>query len=127
MWAPCHAQTQLHNVLRELTGLPGESVIIHTPLLGGSFGRCLDADYTIEAMMLSREINRPVQVVWTRQDDIRFGLYAPPSRHHVRVALDARGRILALDHAFAALSVRKQQEPSSSLPTGSTLLPPLMR
>jgi isoquinoline 1-oxidoreductase beta subunit len=81
VWAPCHAQTQLHNVLRELTGLPGESVIIHTPLLGGSFGRCLDADYAIEAMMLSREINRPVQVVWTRQDDIRFGLYAPPSRH----------------------------------------------
>ncbi len=111
VWAPCHAQTQLHNVLRELTGLPGERVIIHTPLLGGSFGRRLDADYAIEAVMLSREINHPVQVVWTREDDIRYGLYAPPSRHHVRVALDARGRILALDHAFAALSVRKQQEP----------------
>ena len=111
VWAPCHFQSRLHNVLRDLTGLPADRVVIHTPLLGGSFGRRLDADFAIEAVMLSREIERPVQVVWTREDDIRFGLYSPATRHRVRAALDGAGRILALDHAVAALSVRKQQEP----------------
>lgn len=111
VWAPSHFQTRLHNALCELTGLPPERVRVHTPLLGGSFGRRLDPDFAIEAAMVSRELRRPVQVVWTREDDIRFGLYSPPSRHQVRVALDADGNILALDHALAALSVLKQQEP----------------
>lgn len=111
VWAPSHFQTRLHNAVCDRTGLPPERVRVHTPLLGGSFGRRLDPDFAIEAVLLSRELQRPVQVVWTREDDIRFGLYSPPSRHHVRVALDGAGRILALDHALAALSVLKQQEP----------------
>jgi isoquinoline 1-oxidoreductase beta subunit len=111
LWVPCHFQTRLLNALKELTGLPTEKIVIHTTLLGGSFGRRLDVDYAIEAVMLSREIGKPVQVVWTREDDVRFGLFSPPSRHRVRVALDATGNIAALDHAFAALSVWKQQEP----------------
>ena len=111
VWAPSHFQTRLHNALCELTGLPPERVRVHTPLLGGSFGRRLDPDFAIEAVQLSRELQRPVQVVWTREDDIRFGLFSPPSRHRVRVAMDPNGRLLALDHALAALSVLKQQEP----------------
>jgi isoquinoline 1-oxidoreductase subunit beta len=111
LWVPCHFQTRLHNAMKELTGLPNEKVVIHTTALGGSFGRRLEVDYAIEAAMLSREIGRPVQVLWTREDDLRFGSYAPPSKHRVRAALDASGKLLAFDHAFATLSVWKQQEP----------------
>jgi isoquinoline 1-oxidoreductase beta subunit len=111
VWAPSHFQSRLQNAVCSLTGLPPDQVRVHTPLLGGSFGRRLDPDFALEAVMLSRELERPVQVVWTREDDIRFGLYSPPSHHRVRVALGADGRILALDHALAALSVLKQQEP----------------
>ncbi|MBL8518318.1 MAG: xanthine dehydrogenase family protein molybdopterin-binding subunit [Betaproteobacteria bacterium] len=118
VWVPCHFQTRLFNALRELTGLPPERIIIHTTMLGGSFGRRLDVDYAIEAVMLSRELAKPVQVVWTREDDVRCGLYSPPSRHRVRVALDAGGNPLAMDHAFAALSVWKQQEPTEIEPSG---------
>jgi isoquinoline 1-oxidoreductase beta subunit len=113
VWAPCHAQSQLLDVLCEVTGLPPQAVIVNTPMVGGSFGRRLDADYAVEAVLLSRELGKPVQVVWTREDDIRYGLYAPPSRHKVRVALDGAGRILALDHAFAALSVFRQMMPDA--------------
>jgi isoquinoline 1-oxidoreductase subunit beta len=118
LWVPCHFQTRLLNALKELTGLPTDKIVIRTTLLGGSFGRRLDVDYAIEAVMLSREIGKPVQVVWTREDDVRFGLFSPPSRHRVRVALDASGNIAALDHAFAALSVWKQQEPQELEATG---------
>lgn len=111
LWTPSHFQSRLQAAVCSLTGLPPERVVVHTPMLGGSFGRRLDPDFAIEAVMLSRELQRPVQVVWTREDDVRFGLYSPPSRHRVRVALGADGAILALDHAIAALSVLKQQEP----------------
>jgi isoquinoline 1-oxidoreductase beta subunit len=118
VWAPCHYQTRLLNALRDLTGLPADRIVIHTPMLGGSFGRRLDVDYAIEAVMLSRELEKPVQVLWTREDDMRCGLYAPPSRHHLRIGLGADGSIQAFDHAFAALSVLKQQSPEQLWPSG---------
>jgi isoquinoline 1-oxidoreductase subunit beta len=118
LWVPCHFQTRLHDAIKELTGLPNEKVIVHTTAIGGSFGRRLEVDYAIEAVMLSREIGRPVQVLWTREDDLRFGSYAPPSKHRMRAALDASGNLLAFDHAFATLSVWKQQEPHELTASG---------
>lgn len=118
VWAGTHFQSRLLQHLRQLTGLPNERIVIHTPLLGGSFGRKLEADYGIEAVMVSREVGHPVQVLWTREDDIREGLQSPPSRHQVTVALDAHGRLLAVDHAFTAMSVRQQNEPQNIKPNG---------
>ncbi|NRF71592.1 xanthine dehydrogenase family protein molybdopterin-binding subunit [Aquincola sp. S2] len=118
VWAPCHFQSYLHRLLRDLTGLSADRVVVHTPLLGGSFGRRLMPDYAIEAALLSREAERPVQVLWTREDDMQHGLFSPPSRHRARVALAADGRILALEHSVAALSVRQQSERESIAPSG---------
>jgi isoquinoline 1-oxidoreductase beta subunit len=118
IWAGTHFQSRTHSRVRAITALPADRIVVHTPLLGGSFGRRLEPDFVIEAVMLSRELERPVQVLWTRDDDLREGLLAPPSRHRVRVALAADGRILALDHAFAALSVRQQTEPQNITPQG---------
>jgi len=113
VWAPCHFQSGLFAMLRHLTGLPAEKVVLHTPTLGGSFGRRLEADYAIEAVLVSRELRRPVQVVWTREDDLRHGFFGPPTRHRVRAVVGGDGRLAAVDHAVAALSVRLQTEPGS--------------
>jgi isoquinoline 1-oxidoreductase beta subunit len=118
VWAPCHFQSKLFGQLRLLTGLAADRVVVHTPLLGGSFGRRLEPDYAIEAALLSRELRRPVQVLWTRADDFQHGLFSPPSRHRVRVALAPDGRIAALEHSVAALSVRLQSERDSLGPNG---------
>lgn len=118
IWTPCHFQSRLLEAVKELTGLPTEKITIHTTMVGGSFGRRLDVDYAIEAVLLSREIQAPVQVIWTREDDMKYGLYAPPTLHHVRAALDTNGNITALDHDFAALSVWKQSEPEMIEPSG---------
>jgi isoquinoline 1-oxidoreductase subunit beta len=118
LWVPCHNQSRLLNAINELTGLPNEKIVIHTTALGGSFGRRLEVDYAIEAAMLSREIGKPVQVLWTREDDLRFGSYGPPSKHRIRIALDAQGKPTAIDHAFAALSVWQQQEPHELTASG---------
>ncbi|WP_082579903.1 molybdopterin cofactor-binding domain-containing protein [Pelomonas sp. Root1444] len=113
VWTGCHFQSKLHAQLRLLTGLPADRVVVHTPLIGGSFGRRLEPDYAIEAALLSRDVQRPVQLLWTREDDLRMGFFSPPSRHRVRVALGPDGRIAALEHSVAALSVRLQIERDS--------------
>jgi isoquinoline 1-oxidoreductase beta subunit len=110
IWAGTHFQSRLLRNARDVTGLPADRLIIHTPLLGGSFGRRLEPDFAIEAILVSRAVRKPVKLMWTREDDLREGLFGPPSRHRVRAALGADGEILAFDHDFAALSVRQQIE-----------------
>ncbi|WP_374661196.1 molybdopterin cofactor-binding domain-containing protein [Inhella sp.] len=112
VWAPNHHQTALLNALMGFLKLGKEQLLLHTPAVGGSFGRRLDVDYAMEAALLARELQAPVQVLWTRDDDLRFGLYAPPTRHRLRLALDARGRPLALTHDLACVSVMRQREPA---------------
>jgi len=66
--------------------------------MGGGFGRRLFVDYADEAMELSRAIGKPVQVVWTRTDDMRFGFFHPPSLERLRAGLTADGTITAWLH-----------------------------
>lgn len=118
IWAGTHFQSRTLRQVRNLAGLANERIVVHTPLLGGSFGRRLEPDFVLEAVLLARESDRPVQLLWTREDDLRFGLFGPPSRHHLRAALDAGGKLLALEHAYATLSVRVQNEPQNIQPSG---------
>lgn len=105
VWAPNHNQ---NGVLAGLAGwlkLAPEQITVHTPWVGGSFGRRLDADYALEAAWVARAAGVPVQLLWTRDDDLRDGMFCPPSRHRIRVALDAQGLPQALSHDVATVSV----------------------
>jgi isoquinoline 1-oxidoreductase beta subunit len=98
MWIPTQTpETAFDNAIRTL-GLPPDKVSIHTTLMGGGFGRRLFVDYADEAVELSRAIGRPVQVVWTRTDDMRFGFFHPPSLERLRAGLTADGTINAWLH-----------------------------
>ncbi|MFP4598661.1 MAG: molybdopterin cofactor-binding domain-containing protein, partial [Persicimonas sp.] len=98
IWAPVQWQSAAQGDVATLLGLPREDVHVHTTMLGGGFGRRLLIDYIIEAVLVSREIGRPVRVVWTREDDTRGGYYRPFSHTRVRGAVDADGRPVAFDY-----------------------------
>jgi isoquinoline 1-oxidoreductase beta subunit len=83
VWAPTQDPQNVQRQVMLATHLPGESVRVHVPLIGGGFGRRLQADYAVEAALLSQAIGGPVQVVWTRDDDIRHDFYHPMSYHYV--------------------------------------------
>lgn len=83
VWAPTQDPQNVQRQVMLATHLPGESVRVHLPLIGGGFGRRLQADYAVEAALLSQAIGGPVQVVWTRDDDIRHDFYHPMSYHYV--------------------------------------------
>jgi isoquinoline 1-oxidoreductase beta subunit len=68
---------------------------VHLPLVGGGFGRRLSNDYVSEAVGLSKAIGGPVQVLWTRDDDMRHDNYRPMTYHVMKGALDGNGNIVA--------------------------------
>jgi isoquinoline 1-oxidoreductase beta subunit len=76
-------------------GVLPNNVTVHVVRMGGGFGRRFYADYVAEAAYLAKASRRPVQVVWTREDDMRHGFYRPAGYHLMRAGLDATGKLIA--------------------------------
>jgi isoquinoline 1-oxidoreductase beta subunit len=91
VWAPTQAQTEAQRVAAEAAGLPLARVRIHTTLLGGGFGRRLDSDFVGEAVRVAKVVGRPIQVLWTRDDDMRHDHYRPANYTRLRAGLDQGG------------------------------------
>jgi isoquinoline 1-oxidoreductase subunit beta len=78
----------------QLLGIAPEKVTVELTRLGGGFGRRLQADYVVEAAELSKLINAPVKVTWSREDDMMGGSYRPAVRYRFEAALDASGNLI---------------------------------
>ena len=92
IWAPTQTPATAQEEAAKLLGFPLDSVKVNVTLLGGGFGRRLFVDYVPEAVELSRVIGKPVQLVWTRRDDMRYGFFQPPSIVRVVGGLEETGR-----------------------------------
>ena len=97
-WAPTQTQHRSMEQAVKVTGLPEEKITIHAVMMGGGFGRRLFADYLAEAGEISKAVGRPVQVVWTREDDTRHGYFQPCTAQRLAGGLDASGKLVALTH-----------------------------
>jgi isoquinoline 1-oxidoreductase subunit beta len=95
IWASTQNPQAVQETVAGELGIPKESVICHVPLLGGGFGRKSKPDYAAEAAILSKATGRPVKVVWSREDDIKFGYYHAVSAMYMKAALDAKGKPVA--------------------------------
>jgi isoquinoline 1-oxidoreductase beta subunit len=91
VWASTQNPQAVQETLSEKLGIAKEAVTCHVPLLGGGFGRKSKPDYAAEAAILSRKVGRPVKVVWSREDDIRFDYYHTVSAMYMKAALGADG------------------------------------
>jgi isoquinoline 1-oxidoreductase subunit beta len=94
-WAPTQNPQAVQAIVSSELGIRKEDVICHVTLLGGGFGRKSKPDYVAEAAVLSRKVGRPVKVVWTREDDIKFDYYNAVAAMYMKAALDSNGRPLA--------------------------------
>jgi len=108
LWAPTQAPRNAQEIGAQITGLPLERVIVHTTLLGGGFGRKQMRDYIADAVELSKAMAAPVQVVWSREDDLQHDYYRPASYHKLRAGLDASGRLVAWMHRVVGESTLGQ-------------------
>jgi isoquinoline 1-oxidoreductase subunit beta len=110
VWSPTQVQTRALAMAAKGSGLQPNQCIIHTTLLGGGFGRRLEADYVLEAVEVSRAIKRPVKVTWTREDDIQGDFYRAMSVNTVRGVV-AGGRLTALSHQVVSPSWLRRWAP----------------
>ena len=97
IWTGTQFQTAAHQAAVEITGLKPDQVKLHTTLLGGGFGRrgVFDSHFVREAVQVSKLVQAPVKVIWTREDDIRGGYYRPAALHSIEAGLDAVGNPMA--------------------------------
>ena len=92
LWAPTQNPQAAQDIVSKQLGIPKEDVICHVTLLGGGFGRKSKPDYVAEAAVLSQKTGRPVKVVWTREDDIKFDYYNAVASMYMKAALGAHGK-----------------------------------
>ncbi len=92
VWAPTQNPQAVQQTVGEELGIPKENVTCHVTLLGGGFGRKSKPDYAAEAAILSKATGKPVKVVWSREDDIKFGYYHAVAAMYMKAALDDKGR-----------------------------------
>ncbi len=102
VWGPTQNQTRAQEVAAEAAGVPKEKVRIHTTLLGGGFGRRLESDFVAEAVRISKAVNAPVKVIWSREDDTKHGFYRPATYNRFAAGLDAQNKPVAWTHHIVA-------------------------
>jgi isoquinoline 1-oxidoreductase beta subunit len=107
IWAPTQVQTIAQLSASKIAGVPADKVQIHTTYLGGGFGRRLYADFTNDAVWVSKAIKAPVQVIWQREDDTQHDWYKPMGANSVSGVLDAHGNLLAMQHTVVMDSILK--------------------
>jgi isoquinoline 1-oxidoreductase subunit beta len=89
----------------QVTGLPLDRVVVHNHLLGGGFGRRLEIDGVTRAVEIARQVEGPVKVGWTREEDIQHDMYRPYWFDRMSGGLDEKGAPIAWKHRFAGSSV----------------------
>ncbi len=128
-WAPVQGPEWVQGVMQQVTGLPPDKITVHTTYMGGGFGRRYQADFAIECAQIAKRVGKPVQLVWSREDDMTHDFYRPASYHRVSGAVDEKGNIVAWRHRSTSTSIAdwwnpKESPESSEL--GSTLQMPYL-
>ena len=109
IWAPTQVPQDCRDTIAPLVGLKPEQVKVNITLLGGGFGRRLEHDYAVEAALVSKAINGPVKVVWTREDDMKCSTYRPVSLHKLSATVDSQGWPVAFSHRIIGPSINGQK------------------
>jgi isoquinoline 1-oxidoreductase subunit beta len=92
VWTCTQSPQAVQETIGEVLGIPKENVTCHVTLLGGGFGRKSKPDYAAEAAILSKATGKPVKVVWSREDDMKFGYYHAVAAMYMKAALDEKGK-----------------------------------
>ncbi|NLS70410.1 xanthine dehydrogenase family protein molybdopterin-binding subunit [Bradyrhizobium brasilense] len=111
IWVGSQALSRAQAVAAKVLNMPPEKVVVHNHLLGGGFGRRLEVDGVIRAVQIAKQVDTPVKVVWTREEDIQHDMYRPYWCDRIAVGLDASGKPVAWNNRFAGSSVLARWAP----------------
>ena len=106
--APARAQALVADALK----LDPAKVTVNNHYIGGGFGRRLDADYVVQAALIARQVNYPVKMIWSREEDMQHGQYRPYYRDELSATVDAAGLVTGFSHRVIGSSVRARYAPA---------------
>lgn len=128
-WAPAQSPNWVKEQIAKVSGLKPERIQVHTTFMGGGFGRRYQADFAMEAAQIAKRLGKPVQLVWSREDDMTHDFYRPASYHRVSGAVDDQGNIVAWRHKSTSTSIAEwwdKKSPPESSELGCTLQMPYL-
>jgi len=113
IWAPTQVPTSAKQDAARQLDIPIDNVTLHTTYLGGGFGRRLFTDFLSEALSIAKQVNRPVKLIWTREEDTLAGPFRPGVVYSSRAALDAQGKLSAWEEKVIGPSISFSINPSA--------------
>ncbi|HUL31128.1 MAG TPA: molybdopterin cofactor-binding domain-containing protein, partial [Thermodesulfobacteriota bacterium] len=111
VWVPTQAQLIDRILASQFAEVPPEKVQIHTTLLGCGLGRRAAPDFVIEAVVASKVSGRPVKLVWTREEDIKYDFFRAAMAHRIAAGLDGEGKLIGWSHKAVSGSIMKDIDP----------------
>lgn len=112
IWVGTQIPGITQSVVMKMTGLKREQVRIHNHLLGGGFGRRLEFDGTVRAVQVAQQVQGPVQVMWTREEDIQHDMYRPYYYDRLTAGVDAEGKVTGWSHRITGSSIIERYSPA---------------
>jgi isoquinoline 1-oxidoreductase beta subunit len=118
LYGPTQTPARAREDVAKLLGIPEEKITVGLSRMGGGFGRRLQSDYAVEAAEISNLAKAPVQVIWTREDDMQGGFYRPAGMYSYKVALDKNNELIGW-HLNAAAINSGNASRENSFPAGA--------
>jgi isoquinoline 1-oxidoreductase beta subunit len=105
IWVGTQAIARAQAAAAKTAGLPLDKIVVHNHLIGGGFGRRLEADGVARAVEIAKHVDGPVKIVWTREEDIQHDMYRPTFFDRMSAGLDEKGIPVAWNNRFAGSSI----------------------
>jgi isoquinoline 1-oxidoreductase subunit beta len=104
VWVGIQVLSRAQAVAAKVTGLPLDKVTVHNHLIGGGFGRRLEADFVEKSVLIAKQVDGPVKVIWSREEDIQHDVYRPVYLDRLSASM-SKGRIVGWKHRITGSSV----------------------
>jgi isoquinoline 1-oxidoreductase subunit beta len=111
IWVGIQVVARAQSTAAQVTGLPPEKIQVHNHLIGGGFGRRLDVDGITQAVAIAQQVDGPVKIVWSREEDIQHDVYRPYYYDRFTAGFDAQDRLVAYHHRVTASSILARWAP----------------
>ena len=121
VWASTQSPEDIQKVLGQYLKREPTDIVVHVAMAGGAFGRKFKCDYVHEAAVISEKTGLPIQLIWTREEDMRTGYYHSINAQHIEASMDENGHVTGWLHRAAFPSINSLFNPSLERATKQNL------